>query len=110
MGKIDPPRVLVLQLLQAAARAAITQAFPFGVGHFLQRLGFPEETLLARWLFGRRGHSGLRFRNGLVIVPSMGRHREAASGAARWVVFRCRPFIPMIKSGGGTIGLWPLLG
>src|SRR6185312_1964693 len=64
MGEIDLAGVLVFELLQAAARTAVAQAFPFNVGHFLQRLGFPEETLLARRLFGRCGHQSERSMSG----------------------------------------------
>src|SRR5262245_19282322 len=56
MGEEDPAGIFILQLLQAAAAAAIAQAFPFGVGHLFQRLGFPEETLLVGDWLGRRGH------------------------------------------------------
>ena len=42
VGEIDLAGILVLELFQAAARAAVAQAFPFGAGHLLQRLGFPE--------------------------------------------------------------------
>src|SRR5258708_3925767 len=56
VGEIDLAGILVLELLQAAARAAVAQALPFGAGHLLQRLGFPEESLLARGRFGRYGH------------------------------------------------------
>src|SRR5437660_42642 len=56
MGEVDLAGILVLELLQAAARAAVAQAFPFGVRHFVQRLGFPEESLLARDSFGGCGH------------------------------------------------------
>jgi hypothetical protein len=47
MGEVDFTGILVLELFQAAARAAVAQAFPLGVGHLLQRLGFPEESILA---------------------------------------------------------------
>src|SRR5262245_5949255 len=92
MGKVNLSGILVLQLLQAAARAAIAQAFPFDVGHFLQRLGFPEETLLARWLFGRRGHKSLRFRNDIHASLHWGRFRQAASGG------QIGPFCPAPRS------------
>src|SRR5260370_929210 len=52
MGEIDPPGILILQLFQAAARAAVAQALPFVAGHFLQRLGFPEKSLLVRGSLG----------------------------------------------------------
>src|SRR5207237_479823 len=38
MGEVDFPGILVLELFQAAARAAVAQALSFGAGHFLQRL------------------------------------------------------------------------
>src|SRR6185437_2901202 len=69
MGEIDLAGVLVFELLQAAARTAVAQAFPFNVGHFLQRLGFPEETLLARRLFGRCGHQSKRSMSGSTKYP-----------------------------------------
>src|SRR3954447_10828927 len=56
MGEVDFTGILVLELFQTAARAAVAQAFPFGAGHLFQRLGFPEESLLARGWFGRYGH------------------------------------------------------
>src|SRR5215813_420157 len=56
MGEVDRPGILILQLFQAAARAAVAQALPFGVGHFLQRLGFPEKSVLVGLSLGRRGH------------------------------------------------------
>jgi hypothetical protein len=56
VGEIDLSGILFLQLFQATARAAVSQALPFGVGHLLQRLGFPEKSLLVRGLFGRNGH------------------------------------------------------
>src|ERR1700726_3892089 len=62
MGEVDLPGILVLQLFQAAARAAIAQALPFDVGHVLQRLGFPEKSLLARGPLGRCGHESRWFR------------------------------------------------
>jgi hypothetical protein len=46
MGKINLSGILFLKLFQAATGAAVAQTLPFGAGHFLQRLGFPEETLL----------------------------------------------------------------
>ena len=46
VGEIDLAGILVFQLLQAAPRSAVAQAFPFGAGHLFQRLGFPEESLL----------------------------------------------------------------
>ncbi len=46
VGEVDLARVLVLELLQTAPPAAIAQAFPLAVGHFLQRLGFPERSAL----------------------------------------------------------------
>jgi hypothetical protein len=51
MGEIDLAGILVLEFFQAAARAAVAQAFPFDAGHFFQRLGFPKESLLigGRW-------------------------------------------------------------
>ena len=54
MGEVDPPGLLVLELFQAAARAAVAQALPFGVGHLFQRLGFPEESVLVRSALGAR--------------------------------------------------------
>jgi len=44
----DLARILVLELRQAAFAAAVAKRFPFGRGHRLKRLGFPE------W----RGHFG----------------------------------------------------
>src|SRR6478736_1163761 len=61
MGEVDLPGILVLELFQAAARTAVAQAFPFGVGHLLQRLGFPEESLLARGRLGGCGPKVGRF-------------------------------------------------
>src|SRR5690606_33060083 len=51
----------VLQLFQAAAPAAIAQAFPFGGRHFIQGLGLPEESLLFRGLRGSFGHGVSRW-------------------------------------------------
>jgi len=62
MGEIDLAGILVLELLEATPRAAVAQAFPFGVGHLLQRLGFPKESLLARGRLGSCGHESRRFR------------------------------------------------
>src|SRR5207342_3142385 len=59
MGEVDFTGILVLELFQAAARAAVAQAFPFGVGHFFQRLGFPKESLLTRGRLGLGGHDSL---------------------------------------------------
>ena len=42
-------RILVFQLVQAAAAAAIAQAFPFSPAHLRKGLGFPERG------FGRHG-------------------------------------------------------
>src|SRR4051795_8439832 len=47
MGEIDVAGALFLELVQAAAAAAVAQAFPFGPRHLFQRLGFPEESFLA---------------------------------------------------------------
>src|SRR5438132_4836496 len=79
MGEVDFPGILVLELFQAAARAAVAQAFPFGVGHFIQRLGFPEESLLARDSFGGGGHD-LCFLPGIACVP--GPNRALNGGGA----------------------------
>src|ERR1700761_1059682 len=62
MRKVDIAGVFVFQLFQAAARAAVAQAFPFGVGHFFQRLGFPEKTLLPRSRLGCCSHVSQWFR------------------------------------------------
>jgi hypothetical protein len=52
MREMDFAGILILKLFEAAARAAVAKAFPFCVGHFLQRLGFPKESLLTGgWLF-----------------------------------------------------------
>src|ERR1700744_2986848 len=80
MGEEDFAGILVLQLLQAAARTAVAQALPFGVGHFLQRLGFPEKSLLGRGPFGRRCHKSLRLSNDLRTGSSMGCGGSRASG------------------------------
>src|SRR3954447_9704824 len=56
MGEVDFTGILVLELFQAAARAAVAQTFPFGAGHLFQRLGFPEESLLAGNGLGWCGH------------------------------------------------------
>src|SRR6185437_6562645 len=80
MGEVDRTGIFVLQLFKAAARAAVAQTLPFGVGHFLQRLGFPEKSLLGRGCFGRRGHKSLKLWNDLRIGPSMGCAARGASG------------------------------
>ena len=56
MGEVDVTGILVLELLQAAATAAVAQAFSFGLGHLFQGLGFPEKSLLARGTFERSSH------------------------------------------------------
>src|SRR5712671_5723864 len=67
MGEVDFTGILVLELFQAAARAAVAQAFPFGAGHLFQRLGFPEESLLGRGSLGRCGHDFLNFSGRLLL-------------------------------------------
>src|SRR3954453_7159386 len=47
MGEVDVAGALFLELVQAAAAAAVAQALPFGPRHLFQRLGFPEESFLA---------------------------------------------------------------
>src|SRR3954452_21209051 len=47
MGEINVTRSIFLELVQAAAAAAVAQALPFGPRHLFQRLGFPEESFLA---------------------------------------------------------------
>src|SRR5215510_3782932 len=81
VGEVDLAGILVFELFQAAARATVAQALPFGVGHFLQRLGFPEESLLARDSFGGCGHD-LWFLPGIVRFPrpSRGPGGSGASG------------------------------
>ena len=92
MGEIDLAGILILELFQAAARAAVTQALPFGVGHLFQRLGFPEESLLARRTFGCGCHGSQGFPVALVgarptlrpntaLGPSRGYRGSGASGA-----------------------------
>src|ERR1019366_1721313 len=81
MGEIDFAGILVLKLLQAAARAAVAQAFPFDAGHLLQRLGFPEETLLAGGRLGLGGHESLGV-SGRWLGPLLG--AATAPAQARW--------------------------
>src|SRR6478672_5952088 len=64
MGEIDLAGILILKLFQAAPRAAVAQAFPFGLRHLFQRLGFPKESLLSRGRLGSGGHEVLRFPGG----------------------------------------------
>src|SRR5207237_6449333 len=82
VGEIDFSGVLVLELFQTAARAAVAQALPFGVGHLFQRLGFPKESLLAGDWLGRCGHESDGFPDWLDIRPSRGCSAGGASGAA----------------------------
>ncbi len=44
VGVMYPPGVHVLELVQAAAAAAVAQGFPFGAGHLLERLALPERS------------------------------------------------------------------
>ena len=44
-GNVGPPEgagVVIAQLVQAAAAAAVTQRFPLRAGHFIERFGLPE--------------------------------------------------------------------
>src|SRR5215475_8116043 len=63
MGKVDVPTLFILQLLQAAPRAAIAQALPFRLRHLLQGLGLPKRSLLIRGRLRRCGHESLGSRN-----------------------------------------------
>src|SRR5262249_15611590 len=45
VGEVDRPGILVLQLLQAATRAAVAQTLPFGVGHLLPHLDIPTHSI-----------------------------------------------------------------
>src|SRR5258708_35803244 len=82
MGEIDFSGILVLELFQAAARAAVAQAFPFGAGHLLQRLGFPKESLLIGGRRGTDGHAGLRLRRGRGKTPLGGGPAMVETGKA----------------------------
>ena len=42
VGEDELVRLVVAQLVQAAAAAAVAKAFPFGAGHRVERLGLPE--------------------------------------------------------------------
>ena len=64
VGEIDLAGVLILELFQAAPRAAVAQRLPFGAGHLLQRLGFPEQSVLYGGRAGRCGHGFRCFRGG----------------------------------------------
>src|SRR5258708_32753117 len=55
VGEIDLAGILVLELLQAAAGAAVPQARPLGAGHLPQRLGFPAASLLPPGRVARYG-------------------------------------------------------
>src|SRR4051794_1979150 len=110
MGEVDLAGVLVLELFQAAARAAVAQAFPFGAGHLFQRLGFPEESLLAGYGLGRCGHGLLWLPNGLGSGPS---RRCGADRARGRLTRKKRPGAALaltIEMMSESIGLWAPLG
>jgi len=44
IGGVDAPVVLILELDEASAAAAIAQAFPFLARHLLERLAAPERS------------------------------------------------------------------
>ena len=49
IGEVDGAVVLVLELDQAAAAAAVTQALPFRIIQLGERLGFPERRVHLAW-------------------------------------------------------------
>src|SRR5947208_3444863 len=110
MGEVDFSSILVLELFQAAARAAVAQAFPFGAGHLFQRLGFPEESLLAGNGFGWCGHEIRRFPKGLGSGPSRRCGARHARGPLREPKKTGAALVLTIKMLSQTIGLWPPLG
>src|SRR4029078_9444309 len=110
MGEINLPGILVLEVFQAAARGAVAQASPFGVGHLLQRLGFPEESLLARGRLGGCGHEVRRFPDRVRSPPSRRSGASGASGADYGAIKAGRALGLTIKMVSQTIGLWPPLG
>ena len=111
MGEIDLAGILVFEFLEAAPRTAVAQAFPFGAGHLLQRLGFPKESLLTRGRFGSCGHESLRFRAGNGLEPpSWGCCGPVASRVPRQPLKGRAALALLFKIVSQTIGLWPLLG
>src|SRR6202022_1544781 len=104
MGEIDLAGILVFELFQAAARATVAQALPFGAGHLFQRLGFPEESLLARGRLGRCGHASRRVGQRAVrpfLRPwrqsckwGCSRHRKSPRAAlALWIKIASPPLV-----------------
>ena len=89
MREMDFAGILILKLFEAAARAAVAKAFPFCVGHFLQRLGFPKESCLIRRWFRSCGHKSQK---------SVGGGDQALLGVA----------MPMAQAGGLRAGQSPL--
>src|SRR5258708_36370666 len=94
MGEIDFSGILVLELFQAAARAAVAQAFPFGAGHLLQRLGFPKESLLIGGRRGTDGHVGLGLRRGRGQNPLRGAPAPLAAATAGALPKAPKPLTP----------------
>src|SRR5581483_3259163 len=46
VGEERAPGPLFLELVEAAAAAAVAQALPFGAGHLRERLAFPERDIV----------------------------------------------------------------
>src|SRR5215216_4348266 len=110
MGEVDFPGILVLELFQAATRAAVAQAFPFGVGHLFQRLGFPEESLLGGSWLGWRGHRPLFFPESLVSQALLGAMAAPLQAPRVRAAHGSCGIRPIVQNRSNTIGLWPPLG
>src|SRR5215468_6887430 len=106
MGEEDFAGIFILQLFQAATRAAVAQALPFGVGHFLQRLGFPEESLLARDSFGGCAHKLLISLGSRQFIALLGAKRAVVQAGLASCGTDNKHIRPIVENHCNTIGLW----